>query len=119
MSKKLFILRDNTISHTKFDSWIQTDSELEIVGEADNIKNLHLKLKDIVPDAIIIDLEKIDLDKSLYLLKKMEKYNIKNIIAFSYQSDHIFILNKIKSEVKAYTSQRECRTIFLKALKNI
>lgn len=119
MGIKLFKIIDHEISRVKFESWIQSDTEFEIIGNAKSTKDIHKQLKKIVPDVIIIDSESMNLDKSLNLLKKMEKYNIKNIIVFSNHSDQIFILNKIRSEVKAYTSESECRSIFQKALKNI
>lgn len=110
---------DHDLSPIRFESWIKTDTEFEIIGNAKRTKDIHKQLKNLSPDVIIIDSKSMDLDKSLNLLKKVEKYNIKNIIVFSNHSNQIFILNKIKSEVKVYTSERECRSILLKALKNM
>lgn len=119
MSKKIFIIRDPDLTYAKYESWLQVEAEFEIVGEAQNIKDIHKHLKNIDTDVIIIDSELYDLEKSLDLLDKIEKYNIKKLIVISHHSNHIFMLNKIKSEVKAYTSDHEFRTIFLKALKGV
>ena len=119
MSTKIFIISDQELSHAKFKLWLRKDSENEIVGEAKSTKDFLKQIKNLTSDVIIIDSESIDLDKSLVILDKIEKYNFKTIIVFSHHSNHIFILIKIKSEAKAYTCESECRNIFLKALKNI
>ncbi len=102
MKKKIILVDDHKITREGLRSLLESQSDMEVIAEADNGRSaVKLSLK-LVPDVVVMDISMPDLngiDATHQILAKMPKIKV---IALSMYSDRRYVLGMLKAGVTGY-----------------
>ncbi len=120
---KTFILEDNNPSRNLFKQYIREDNpELEVIGEAENLRTARAMLKELTPDLVLFDIDLPD-GTSFDLLQELQEQNrldfdIIFITAFGTQE---YLVRALEFSALKYLrkplNKQELREAVLKALE--
>ena len=113
---KIVLVDDHQIVRDGIKSLLEGESEIEILGEASNGKELFALLETIKPNILLLDISLPDMSGIEITKKLNEIYPKINILILSMYTNEEFILNALKSGAKGYLPKNSTRDELIEAI---
>lgn len=116
---KLILVDDHPLFREGIAARLSVHGNIEIIGEADNGKQLLDQLKELTPDIVMMDISMPEINgmDALEIIK--EKYPDLRVIVLSMHDDKEYILNVIRSGAKGYLLKDISGEEMIKALQKV
>jgi DNA-binding NarL/FixJ family response regulator len=116
---RLFIADDHQMFIDGIKSLLHDDSNIEIIGEANNGKQVLEKLEELSPDIILMDIGMPELNGIETANMVSEKYPTIKIIALTMYDDNNHVVKMLKAGAKGYVLKNTSRQELLQAIQTV
>lgn len=116
---RIMLVDDHQIVLDGVRSLLQNETDIEVIGEASNFKDLSDHLTLVQPDIILLDISLPDVS-GIEITKILNKtYPAIRIIILSMYVNEEFILNSIQSGASSYLAKNSSKAELLKAIRSV
>lgn len=115
---KVVIADDHTVFLDGLKSLIEAEPELEVVGQAENGKDLVSKVKELNPDVVVTDIMMPGLT-GIEAIKEIYQYNKLPCLALSTFDDESLIMDAIDAGATGYVLKNARKGEIIKGIKSI
>lgn len=116
---KIFIVDDHAIVRDGINSMLQSQSDLEIVGQAESGESAIEQLEHIKPDIILMDIMMSGMDGIEATRRITAKFSEPKIIILSMEVTQILISDAIKAGAQAYIPKDSKKHELIEAIRNV
>lgn len=116
---KILIVDDHTFIRAGYTQFLNTDSHLEIVGEAESGRDAYSKFVALKPDLVTMDLNLPDItgiEASRRILKRDENARI---LMASMQKDPHTVDRALKAGILGYITKESSKKVFIEAVRKV
>jgi DNA-binding NarL/FixJ family response regulator len=116
---KVFIVDDHKIVRDGIYSMLINDNTIEPIGEAQNGTELFQKIKEIIPDVILLDISMPGISGIEISKKLSDNYPQIRVLILTMTTDEKIILSAINAGIKGFLSKDTSKEELLKAIKTV
>ena len=112
----IFLVDDHQLIRDGIKALLNGVAEINIAGEASSGKELFLKLNEVSPDILILDISLPDISGIDITRRITEEYPSIRVLILSMYTDEHFILNAVKVGARGYLPKNTSREDLLEAI---
>ena len=114
---RIVIVEENQIFLARLSLILNGEGDFEVVGEFNSAEDALAKIKELLPDVMIVDINLPDISGIELIRKLKEEHPIIDVIAYSAQEDRETILSAIKAGASGYLLQDSTAMELIEAFK--
>ena len=119
MTIRIILADDHQIVRLGLRSLLETEPDIQVVGEADNGEMTLKLVQELSPDVVIMDISMPDLNGIEATRRLLIKSPEVKVIALSMHSDSLFVLNMLKAGASGYLLKDCALEELVKAIRTV